>query len=251
MLYGLYLSASGVMANSHKQDVISNNLANSETTGFKRDLALFMERVPESQAGTRAGNRSDPLLDRIGGGLFVAPSATDTSAGELETTDGPLDVAVMGNGYFHVQRGGQNYLTRDGKLMADREGNLIQSATGARVLDVDGKPIVVNPGVKVTISNDGSVVQNGEPIGKLGLREVTDIRQLMKVGGNLFQVAGNATKAADLEVRSGMLERANVDPARELAALMDTQRELEANANMIRYQDQTLGRLVNEVGKIG
>jgi flagellar basal-body rod protein FlgF len=251
MLYGLYLSATGVMANSHKQDVIANNLANSETVGFKRDLAMFMERAPESQAGTRAGRRSNPLLDKIGGGLFVAPSATDTSSGELETTDAPLDVAVMGNGYFQVQHSGRNLLTRDGRFMVDRGGNLIQTGSGARVLDTDGKPVVLTPGVPATISNDGAVVQNGQPVARLGLREITDVRQIVKVGGNMIQAADSATKPSTLEVRSGMLERANVDPASELAALMDCQRELEANANLIRYQDQTLGRLINEVGKIG
>jgi flagellar basal-body rod protein FlgG len=72
----------------------------------------------------------------------------------------------------------------------------------------------------------------------------------VKVGGNLIKAAPAFTQSITPEIRSGMLERSNVDPATELTALMDTQRQLEANANMIRYQDQSLGRLVNEVGKI-
>lgn len=248
MLYGLYLSAAGVMANSHRQDVISNNLANSETHGFKRDMALFMERVPESKV--RAGQYSDPMLDRIGGGLFVAPSAIDTSGGELETTDSPLDVAISGEGYFSVQSGGKNMLTRDGRLMVDRGGNLIQSSSGAKILDINGKTITLDPTRRTAIANDGTVTQDGQPLATLGLFEVTDRTQLIKVGGNMLSAPPAALKPSGAEVLSGSLERANVDPANELAALMDSQRELEANANMIRYQDQTLGRLVNEVGKI-
>ncbi len=249
MLYGLYLSAAGVMANSHRQDVISNNLANSETNGFKRDMALFMERVPESKS--RIGQYSDPMLDRIGGGLFIAPSAIDTSAGELETTDGPLDVAISGEGYFSVQSGGKQQYTRDGRLMVDRSGHLIQSGTGAKVLDIAGKPIELDPSRLTTIANDGTITQDGQPIGTLGLFEITDVSQIVKTGGNLFAVASPAAvRPTKPEIRTGVLERANVDPATELASLMDSQRQLEANANMIRYQDQTLGRLVNEVGKI-
>jgi flagellar basal body rod protein FlgG len=252
MLYGLYLSATGVMANSHRQDVIANNLANSETVGFKRDLALFMERAPESQAGSRPGEYSDPMLDRIGGGLFVAPSSVDTSAGELETTDGPLDVAIMGNGYLSVENGGKRQLTRDGRLMVDRGGNLIQAGSGAKVLDVDGKPIALDPGVQTEIATDGAVTQNGQAVARLGLFEITDPRKIIKTGSNLLGVTDPAAlKPTKAELRTGMLERANVDPAIELSALMECQRELEANANMIRYQDQSLGRLINEVGKIG
>lgn len=249
MLYGLYLSAAGVMANSHRQDVIANNLANSETNGFKRDLAMFMERPPESRV--QPGQFSDPMLDRIGGGLFVAPTSIDTSPGELETTDAPLDLAIVGNGYFAVQSGGKRLFTRDGRLMVGRDGNLIQSGSGARVLSVDGKPIKLDPSRPTTVAEDGTVQQEGQPVATLGLFDITDASKIVKIGGNLLAVSSPAAvKPTAADVRSGVLERANVDPATELAALMSTQRELEANANMIRYQDQTLGRLVNEVGKI-
>ncbi|HEV7299660.1 MAG TPA: flagellar hook-basal body protein [Tepidisphaeraceae bacterium] len=252
MLYGMYLSASGVMANSHRQDVIANNLANSETVGFKRDLALFMERLPESQSGQRPGAYSDPMLDKITGGLLIAPSSIDTSAGELETTDAPLDVAIMGEGYFSVKTGGKQHLTRDGRLMVDREGHLIQAGSGAKVLDVEGQPIDLDPARLTTIATDGAVTQDGETIARLGIFEITDRSQIMKTGGNMIRVADNAVlKPAAPELRIGMLERANVDPASELSALMECQRELEANANLIRYQDQSLGRLINEVGKVG
>jgi flagellar basal-body rod protein FlgF len=253
MLYGLYISAAGVMANSHRQDVISNNLANSETVGFKRDLAMFMERPPESRSPQFPNPYSHQLLDKIGGGLLVAPTVTDQSAGELETTDNPLDLAIHGSGFLAVESGGKRFLTRDGRLMVDRKGNLIQSATGAYVQDADGKPIQLDPTIPATVGEDGSVVQDNQTLAKLGLFDVTDTTRVKKVGGNRMTILSNAAlkPSTTSEVLSGRLERANVDPASELAALMETQRELEANANMIRYQDQSLGRLINEVGKIG
>jgi flagellar basal body rod protein FlgG len=248
MLYGFYLSATGIMANSHRQDVIANNLANSETMGFKRDLAHFMERRPESQV--RPGSHSSPLLDKIGGGLLVSPSSIDTRAGELETTDAPLDAAIIGKGYFSAESDGNRYYTRDGRMMVDRSGNLIMASTGAKLLETNGKPIVLDPAMATTLSNDGSVCQNNQPVAKLGIAEITDSTQIVKIGGNLIKAMPGVVLPIEGEIRSGMLERSNVDPTMELTALMETQRQLEANANMIRYQDQSLGRLVNEVGKI-
>src|SRR5438477_1085662 len=106
MLYGLYLSAAGVQTSSYRQDVIANNLANSETVGFKRDLALFQARRTALNESRRAGDWSDPLLEGLGGGTFVMPPATDHSQGELDHTGATLDLAVEGDGYFAVNDGG-------------------------------------------------------------------------------------------------------------------------------------------------
>src|SRR6185503_11059153 len=101
MIYGLYLSATGVLANSYRQDVIANNLANSETVGFKRHLAVFQQRPPESQELGRT-DLSDSMLDHIGGGFLLSPTMVDTTQGELETTGNNLDAAIVGKGYFAV-----------------------------------------------------------------------------------------------------------------------------------------------------
>src|SRR5687768_1897415 len=102
MIYGLYLSATGIMTNSYRQDVIANNLANSETVGFKRDVALFKERLTQAQEQRIKGDWSNPLLEGIGGGTLAAPTIVDSTQGELEPTGSPLDVAIEGKGYFTV-----------------------------------------------------------------------------------------------------------------------------------------------------
>ena len=141
MNYGLYLSASGVMANSYRQDVIANNLANSETVGFKRDLALFQERRTAFQERGGSG-WSDPLLEHIGGGILATPTVVDTHQGDLEPTANPLDVAIQGNGYFAVSDGQEKHLTRDGRFMMNSAGELILSTEqGNHILDEKGKPI--------------------------------------------------------------------------------------------------------------
>ncbi|HLL87700.1 MAG TPA: flagellar hook-basal body protein [Tepidisphaeraceae bacterium] len=252
MLYGLYLSASGVMAASHKQDVVANNIANVETAGFKRDLALFMERPTEAQAAGLGPSASHPMLERLGGGLLVAPTALDRTQGELEPTDSPLDVAIFGDGYLTVRDAqGRTRLTRDGRMMIDRGGNLVLPG-GQPVLDDKGKPITLDPTQVATIADDGTVQQSGQPVARLGFAVVDRAVPLRKAGGNLLSVDDPAAlRPATPNVRAGFLERSNVDPTLELTSLIETQRMLEFNAKMISYQDQTLGRLINEVGKIG
>ena len=92
MLYGLYLSATGVMTNSYRQDVIANNIANADTVGFKKDLALFQQRRTALQETGGAPSRSNALMEALGGGIFASPTIMDRTQGELETTANPLDV---------------------------------------------------------------------------------------------------------------------------------------------------------------
>jgi len=115
MNYGLYLSAMGVLANSQRQDVIANNLANSETIGFKKDLALFQQQRTEAQI---SGHRreSNDLLEPLGGGLVPTGTTLDLSQGPIEATGNPLDVAIAGDGYFAVRSGDRMMLTRAGRF---------------------------------------------------------------------------------------------------------------------------------------
>jgi len=255
MNYGLYLSATGVLTNLYRQDVIANNLANVETVGFKRNIASFEQRLTEAQQ-RRDTQLTDPMLEEIGGGLFCAPTGTDMSQGELERTGNQLDIAIVGSGFFGVQDQGKIKLTRDGRFMLDNEGNLVMSnASASRVLDPDGNPVNLAGWVStaVEIGKDGTITAHGRPIGRVGLYGVADPSKLVKDGGNLLS-APNLQKdmtAVEPNLRNGFVERSNVDPATELVTLMESQRQLEANANMIRFQDQTMGRCVNDVGKIG
>jgi flagellar basal-body rod protein FlgF len=256
MLYGLYLSATGVMTNSYRQDVIANNLANAETVGFKKDLALFKERLTAAQEMRQSPTWTDPLMEAIGGGTLATPTQVDTTQGELEHTGSNLDMAIIGNGYFAVNDRGQQRLTRNGQFMVDNQGHLIlANGKQQQVLDPSGKPIVLDGTLRdvTSVSQDGVITQAGKPVGRIGLFDVPDPSQLSKQGDTLLSYPdpSQVRPSSNSFVRSEFVEHANVDPATELTQLMETQRQLEANANMIRYQDQTLGELVNTVGKIG
>lgn len=253
MLYGLYLSAAGIITSSHKQDVIANNLANAETAGFRRDVPLFQERLTEAQSNRMPG-MTNGLLEHLGGGILASPTNIDTGTGDFQPTGSQMDVAIEGSGYFAVDDDGTQRLTRNGSFRIEGSNLVLSDGSGRKVLDAQHRPIYVDGNLaSVTeISQDGQISQAGQPVGRIGVFDTPDPSKISKQGDTLLnypdtdklKVSGTA------RLRSEFIERANVDPTTELASLMEAQRELEANANMIRYQDQTLSKLVNEVGKI-
>ena len=152
MIYGLWLSAAGLQVNEYRQAVTANNLANVETTGFKEDLAVFSSRSVESQSGSQTLDLAHPILDELSGGTFVKPTYTSFEDGALQETGDPLDVAIRGEGFFVVQAGGREYLTRDGGFVLGLDGRLI-NARGQAVLDADGEPILIPDGLAARIDD--------------------------------------------------------------------------------------------------
>jgi len=252
VIYGLYLSATGIATASHQQDVIANNIANAETGGFKRTMAVMEQRRVESQVMQAAG-LANPLFDKIGGGQLHAPTYVDFSQGEVEQSSNNFDTAVLGDGFIAVQDKGELRLTRAGSMMLDREGNLI-TLQGHKVLGTDKNPIKINgyQQHELSIGEDGTITHNNEALAKIGLLDSPTPQLLKPVGQSLLKPVGDAQLVpASGKLMRNMSERANVDPTIELTRLMEAQRLLETNANMIKYQDATLGKLVSEVGKIG
>ena len=170
MNYGLYLSATGVMVNSHRQDVIANNIANAETHGFKRDVTSFQQRLTEAQMmGLRGATNS--MLENIGGGLFVSPTGIDQTQGELETTGNNLDAAIMGNGYFAVADGKDTRLTRNGAFALNREGYLVMADnSNLKVLDRDQHAIQLDGRYRsnITLGPEGEIAQADDLVDALG-----------------------------------------------------------------------------------
>lgn len=238
----------------HRSNVIANNLANTETSGFRRDLAMVQQRKLAAQEMPAQAQYGNDLLNALGGGQLLSRSESDFSQSLLEPTGKDLDVGLQGNGFFAVAKDGQQYLTRDGAFSINNVGELVlANEPSAKVLGKDSKPIVVDPVAKTTIGRDGGIVQHNALVGKLAIKEV-DTKTLTKMSGGLFT---NGSQASDLKdmtapwVVQGSLERSNVESTTEITQLLEAQRQLEANANMIRYQDQTLGRAVNDLAKVG
>jgi len=248
MLYGLYQSAAGMMVNEYRQDVVANNLANADTVGFKRDVATFSERQIARLAGLRRGPAAGEL-DRLSGGVWLGPTYVDFGEGPLKQTGNDLDVALAGPGFFVVRdHSGRVLLTRDGRFVMDRDGRLVAATDGAEVLGVGGQPIRLNPyGGPARIDEDGNVHQRGAIVGRLSITDVRDYGALRKVGAGRFAFDATATAPAAAHVIPGHVESSGVEPVRELVSMLEASRAYQINAQMLRLQDESAGRLINAV----
>jgi flagellar basal body rod protein FlgG len=252
MNYGLYLSAAGAQAQMDRLAVVTNNLANSQTTGFKRDLVAMQARMNASYEDPRMAAYRLPVTQDQGGGVFSTNGGIDLSQGTIKDSGNPLDLALNGRGFFTVQGdNGKTLLTRDGHFDLDQEGNLLSS--GRPVLDKDGNPITLSSNGDVTIGKNGDISQGGSDTGiSLGIVNVADSRQLIKLGGNRLRTAegvGLTQAPADTQVMQYKLEESGVNEMAEIVNMIEGQRAFDANTKMISYQDQTMS-LVNTVGRI-
>jgi flagellar basal body rod protein FlgG len=257
MNYGLYLSASGVLVNMHRQDVLANNLANVNTTAFKRQLVTFTERQPEVREDLSDPGTAQELLDRIGGGLFVQPSNIDLTPGALKVTDDPLNVAIKGEGFFAVsvddEGGTHTRLTRDGRLAIDPQGRLVTQLNQYPILDINDQPITVDRDSRVTIDALGNVRQDGGAVGQIQLTAVPDASRLRHLGRNLLAVPAedlDHRSAASGQLVQGALEQSNVDPIRTQVQMMEAMRAIQISSALIRHHDMVMDRAVNSLGRV-
>lgn len=250
MIYGFYNSAAGMLTNEYRQAVLSNNLANADTVGFKREVPVFAERLTAEEAGLRRGP-SAPDLASLSGGLWLGRTAVDHEGGAQLKTDNPLDAALAGSGFFAVSAGGRTLYTRDGRFTVNNDGVLASVIDGAEVLDRAGNAIRVNPlGPSPQITRDGRITQDGAVVGDLQIVDFADYDVLAKVGASRFAAPDGATPldgAAD--IYSGTIEQSGAKPIHELVELMAASRAYQMNAQMVTLQDQTLGRLIGLISR--
>lgn len=250
MPYGLYISAEGAHAQAKRLEVIANNMANVDTVGFKRQLAIFQARHTEAidQGADYPGSRE---INDIGGGIAVRETTTDFSMGPMDKTGVSTDMAIEGDGFFQVRKDGEVYLTRAGNFRFTSRGELV-TPQGYAVLGDDAAPVVLDePNQPFDVSGSGAIVQRGSRR-NLAIVRPESPGDLVRVGENLFRPAAEpvAVPAAERRVASGCLEMSGVRPTLEMVELIEASRVLEANANMMRAQDQMLSGLVNRVMRV-
>lgn len=256
MIRGLYTSAAGMTAEMARQEVLANNLANVNTSGFKQDMAVFRTRLDktvyrvEAAGGARAGAPAVQKMGDLSSGVYLDEVATRYGQGNLLHTEEPLDLALSGEGFFLVQDAtGEELLSRGGSLKRDAEGFLADDS-GRRLLG-DGGPIRLAAQGKVHVDQRGVVTQGQAAVGRL--RVVTVERpteSIEKRGETLWRLKDpGAVSAARPEVLQGYLEASNVNPVREMVEMIAVQRAYEASQKMISAQDETLAKAVNDLGR--
>jgi flagellar basal-body rod protein FlgF len=250
MLYGMYISAAGALAHSHRQDVIANNLANVDTVSFKRDLAVLQTRRTEAVEKGSSSYTAD-LLEKMGGGTFAHPVHTDYSPASLEETGNFYDLALEGKGFFSVRNGEQVHYTRDGRFAVNDKNQLVTIAGGYPVLDEGGKPITIDRDLDFSVNDQGFVSQGGAMVARLGIADIADTGKLSKQGNNMYvNEGGEIVQLANTPVKQGFVENSAVVAVNELTNMIQAQRIFQANTSLLQMQDRSLGLAVTKLGMI-
>ncbi len=231
----LYVLAAGGERAKEQLDIITNNLANLNTPGFKKIMMEeFSQHIPKNPGD------SYNLL------IFPRFKQTDVilKQGAVRKTDNPLDVALKGRGFFAVKTKAGEVYTRNGHFFIDSTGRLVD-ANGNPVLDISGKEITLNPESGVTITRDGVIYQGNRKVAILKIVDFPTVKPL----GNSYYAGNGQLVATDAAVLQGYLEDSNVNPIKEMVNLIEAQRRFEIYGNLIRSLDQ-MNLKSNEIGRV-
>ncbi|WP_393959057.1 flagellar basal body rod protein FlgG [Priestia megaterium] len=263
MLRSMYSGISGMKNFQTKLDVLGNNIANVNTYGYKKGRTTFQDLVSQQVAGATApaGNRGGVNAKQVGLGSQIGTIDTIQTAGSIQSTGRPLDVAISGDGYFVVNDGASDYYTRAGNFYLDSQGDLV-TGDGLYVQGTNGN-IRIDPTAakSYSIGANGTVnyVDNNgatQVAGTIKLAKFANNEGLQKTGGNLFADTPNAglvTTPANITpgnndtgtLVSSALEMSNVDLSEEFTEMIVAQRGFQANTRIITTSDEILQELVN------
>jgi flagellar basal-body rod protein FlgF len=261
LVRGLYTAASGAIVAQANVDVIANNLANVNTSGFKRALmqveagpktAIYRDQTDPGQSpdGRTRGVAAHDLVGDLGFGSRIYDTPTVFDQGAIQQTGNPLDLALSGPGFLTVRdAAGATAYVRGGSLTTNAQGTLVTDA-GDAVLDTSGRPIVIAPQGDVQIDRTGSVTSNGTSAGQLAVVEFANSTTVRPEGANKFVNSGAPPKAAaSTSVLQGAQEKSNADVITSMVALIANERWFDANQKMIQTQDTEVGAAISTVGK--
>ncbi len=250
MIRGLYTTASGMLAEMVRNDIAANNLANVNTTGYKKDMAVFksfpevlIKRVNDLKQNELS---REPNIGKIGTGTIVDEIVTSYEQGQLRESPNPFDLAISGDGFFVVQNQNGSFYTRNGSFSLDSEGYLVNSR-GDYVLGQAG-PIKIEDSNNIVIDGTGNILVDDVQVDTVRVVTVTDKAALTKVGDSLF-TGGQAVDEISGQVKQRFIEGSNVNVITEMVNTITILRAYEANQKMVMAYDQTLAQAI-EIGRM-
>lgn len=258
MVKGLYTAYTGMINEQHRMDVLTNNLANADTNGFKKEGASsqsFDSVLAYKIKDISEGNR---LARRIGvnnPGVKIGEGYTDFSEGPIKTTGNTYDLALTDRGFFAVEftnKAGVTSVkyTRDGDFTLTQEGRLV-TRDGDPVLGEDGQYIEVDPLKEVQINTSGQIIQDDQVVATIQVTDFEDYNYLERYGENYFQpIEGAVETEAPAQVYSGYLETSNMSVVTEMVNMITVSRAYESNQKIITTIDGTLDIAANQLGRI-
>jgi flagellar basal-body rod protein FlgF/flagellar basal-body rod protein FlgG len=249
MDYGLYVSAAGADTQSQRMEVLSHNMANVDTPGFKEELAVLEARPSRAvRDGIDVEGRRG--INDLGSGVSLKKTITNFSEGLLKQTGSEWDMAIHGEGFFVVEKDGQEYLTRAGNFQVNAEG-LLMTQQGLHVLSAAGTPIAIDLSLPAKLREDGFLAHSGGGE-MLALKKPQSQGDLVRVGENLFRPLAPVedVEPGQRNVKQGFLEMSDVRPTRTMMELIETSRMYETNVRMIQNHDQMTGSLISRVLRV-
>ena len=281
MVRGLYIGASGMIAQMGRINILSNNLANVNTPSFKRDTAILkafpemlIRRINDDGVRVIPPGSYDlmPVIGKMGTGVEVNEVYTMHTQGAFKQTQNDFDMALEGKGFFCLETEDGERYSRNGSFLIDRDGFLV-TKDGYKVLGENG-PIQIKKN-NFMVDEDGNVFENLEYsddqmrlvsmeenewnrtvlIDRLKIVDFPKLRYIKKIGESLYRETKYSEKAYIIEnerpkVRQGFIESSNVNPVVEMVSLIEVHRNYEANQKMIQANDAALSKAVNEVGRV-
>ncbi|MGM0875068.1 MAG: flagellar hook-basal body protein [Bacillota bacterium] len=268
MLRGLYTATSGMLTQQRRTEMLSNNMANSSTPGYKADQSS-VRAFPEMLL-KRMDNKSVPTtIGTLNTGAYLQEINSQNFQGELRETGLISDVALIeGNVLYHpetnvkgalffalVNQAGEERYTRNGHFTLDENGTLLSD--GNQVLSTTGQPILI-PSSNYQITADGDIFADGQFVSQIDVRFEEDIRNLVKEGNGLYRTVN--TQALPTAINNGeiqynlkqnYLENSTVDVAQTYTDMMTAYRSFEANQKVLQAYDKSMDKAVNEIGRIG
>lgn len=258
MLRGLYTSWTGMTNEQKRLDVISQNLANSATLGYKQESASSQAFDKMLTIKIRDGSQAyhNQAIGKMSLGVKVGETYTDYSQGSVRQTGNNFDLALSGKGFFNIKytnsagetstrytRDGSFQLTKEGYL-TDTEGNRVQGVSGDIMIDPSAKSIVISP--------EGAIEVDGVMVDQVKITDFEDYDYIVKIGDNMYTVVDGAQeKEADATVLQGYTEQSNVNVVSQMVSMITVTRAYEANQRVLKSMDLMLDKAVNNVGKLG
>lgn len=251
MVRGLYTASTGMVNQMRRLDVITNNLANSATTAYKKEGATSQafKNMLAIKINDETVNHIDQPIGKLSLGVKIGETYTDYSTGNLRGTGNTYDLALSGKGFFAISYADKNgnesvRYTRDGNFTVNSDG-ILMTKDGDFVLDEEGGLISIPAGTDVVFNEEGMVFADGEEVGRLQIVDFEDYDYLKKFGENMYiAIDGAQQTEAKSVVYQGYLEMSNVNVVSEMVDMIATARDYESNQKIIQAIDSTLEKAV-------
>jgi flagellar basal-body rod protein FlgF len=276
VLRGFYTAASGMLSQQRRVEMLTNNIANANTPGYKADQAslrafpeMLLARLDTTTIPTKEPRsfRNQATIGAIHSGVYMQEMLPNFVQGDLKETGQKTDLAlvdgnlpvneagVKGSIFFMVQNAnGETRYTRNGNFTLDAQGFLTTNE-GFYVLDENGERIQLTSEA-FQVTPDGTIFENDVRVARLGIAFANNPNNMVKEGNGLFRSEGGVLPSAmnnpnvTYQIQQGFLERSNVDVARSMTDMMSAYRAFEANQKILQAYDKSMDKAVNEIGRI-